>query len=133
MAKTTTTLMQKKYINDITVDDLRKNHKIEYIHKFQQALINNPGKSKQVVCDIAGVSNNTLTRYMEDLGIKSFYRHDHKINRKKQDKEDKEKIKTKSSSSRKDLKGGGEAQQSSLSATYDYDETFNKTVESLKK
>ena len=46
MAKTTTTLMQKKYINDITVDDLRKNHKIEYIHKFQQALINNPGKSK---------------------------------------------------------------------------------------
>ncbi len=121
MAKTTTTLMQKKYINDITVDDLRKNHKIEYIHKFQQALINNPGKSKQVICDIAGVSNNTLTRYMKDLGMKSFYRHDHKINRKKKDKEDKEKIKTKS----KDLKGGGE--------TYDFEETFNKTVESLKR
>jgi DNA-binding MurR/RpiR family transcriptional regulator len=121
MAKTTTTLMQKKYINDITVDDLRKNHKIEYIHKFQQALINNLGKSKQVICDIAGVSNNTLTRYMKDLGMKSFYRHDHKINRKKKDKEDKEKIKTKS----KDLKGGGE--------TYDFEETFNKTVESLKK
>jgi len=121
MAKTTTTLMQKKYINDITVDDLRKNHKIEYIHKFQQALINNPGKSKQVICDIAGVSNNTLTRYMKDLGMKSFYRHDHKINRKKKDKEDKEKIKTKS----KDLKGGGE--------TYDFEETFNKTVESLMK
>ncbi len=113
------------YINDITVDDLRKNHKVEYIHKFQQALINNPGKSKQVVCDIAGVSNNTLTRYMKDFGMKSFYRHDHKINRKKKDKEDKEKIKTKSSSSRKDLKGGGE--------TYDFEETFNKTVESLKK
>jgi hypothetical protein len=32
-----------------------------------------------------------------------------------------------------DLKGGGEAQQSSLSATYDFEETFNKTVESLKK
>jgi hypothetical protein len=125
--------MQKKYVNDITVDDLRKNHKIEYIHKFQQALINNPGKSKQVVCDIAGVSNNTLMWYMKDLGMKSFYRHDHKINRKKQDKEDKEKIKTKSSSSRKDLKGGGEAQQSSLSATYDFEETFNKTVKSLKK
>jgi hypothetical protein len=44
MAKTTTILMQKKYINDITVDDLRKNHKVEYIHKFQQALVNNPGK-----------------------------------------------------------------------------------------
>jgi hypothetical protein len=121
MAKNTATLMQKKYINDITVDDLRKNHKIEYIHKFQQALINNLGKSKQVICDIAGVSNNTLTRYMKDLGMKSFYRHDHKINRKKKDKEDKEKIKTKS----KDLKGGGE--------TYDFEETFNKTVESLKK
>ncbi len=26
--------------------------------------------------------------------MKSFYRHDHKINRKKQDKEDKEKVKT---------------------------------------
>ncbi len=111
----------KKYVNGITVDDLRKNHKIEYIHKFQQALINNPGKSKQVVCDIAGVSNNILTRYMKDLGMESFYRHDHKINRKKKDKEDKEKIKTKS----KDLKGGGE--------TYDFEETFNKTVESLKK
>ena len=78
---------------------MRKNHKVEYIHKFQQALINNSGKSKQLVCDITGVSNNTLTRYMKDLGMKSFYRHDHKINRKK-DKEDKfkneEKVKTKS-------------------------------------
>jgi len=115
----TTTLMQKKYINDITVDDLRKNHKIEYIHKFQQALINNPGKSKQVVCDIAGVLNNTLIRYMKDLGMKSLYRHDHEINRKKE-KEDKEKVKIKSSSSCKDLKGGGE--------TYDFEE-----VEFLKK
>src|SRR6266487_5847056 len=98
MPKSITTLMQKKYINDITVDDLRKNHKVEYIHKFQQALINNPGKSKQVVCDIAGVSNNTLSRYMKDLGMKSFYRHDHKIKRKKKDidgKLNKQKIITK--------------------------------------
>ena len=57
--------------------------------------------------------------------MKIFCRHDHKINRKKQDKEDKEKVKTKSSSSLKYLKGGGE--------TYDFEETFNKTVESLKK
>ncbi len=62
---------------------MRKNHKVEYIHKFQQELINNQGKPKQVVCDIASVSNNTLTRYMKDFGMKSFYRHDHKINRKK--------------------------------------------------
>jgi hypothetical protein len=35
---------------------------------------------------------------------------------------------------KKGLKGGeGTAQQSSLSATYDFEETFNKTVESLKK
>ncbi len=96
--------MQKKYINNITVDDLRKNHKVEYNHKFQQALINNPGKSKQVVCDIAGVSNNTLTRYMKDLDMKSFYRHGHKINRKKKDREVKpkkqEKIKTKGKAQR---------------------------------
>ncbi|SRR6266487_1165388 len=91
MPKSITTLMQKKYINDITVDDLRKNHKVEYIHKFQQALINNPGKSKQVVCDIAGVSNNTLSRYMKDLGMKSFYRHDHKIKRKRKDRDGKPK------------------------------------------
>jgi hypothetical protein len=108
MAKSITTLMQKKYINDITVDDLRKNHKVEYIHKFQQALINNSGKSKQVVCDIAGVSNNTLTRYMKDLGMKSFYRHDHKINRKKDRKDkskNKEKVKPKSKAQR-GSKGG---------------------------
>ena len=48
--------------------------------------------------------------------MKSFYRHDHKINRKKQDKEDKEKIKTKSIS--KDLKGGGE--------TYDFDRNLQQ-------
>jgi hypothetical protein len=52
MVKSITKFIQKKYINDITVDDLGKNHKVEYIHKFQLALINNPGKSKQVVCDI---------------------------------------------------------------------------------
>jgi len=95
-------------MNDITVDDLRKHHKVEYIHKFQWALINNSGKSKQVVCDIAGVSNNTLTRYMKDLGMKSFYRHDHKINRKK-DREvqpkKQEKVKTKSKAQRSS-KGG---------------------------
>jgi hypothetical protein len=34
---------------------------------------------------------------------------------------------------KKFLKSGGEAQQSSLSATYDFEETFNTTVESLKK
>jgi hypothetical protein len=67
MAKSTTTLIQKKYINDVTVDDLRKNHKVEYIHKFQQTLVNNPGKSKQVAYGIAEVSNNTLTRYMKDF------------------------------------------------------------------
>jgi hypothetical protein len=77
------TLIQKKYTNDITVDDSCKNHKVEYIHESQQALINNPGKPKQVVCDIAGVSNSTLTRYMKGLGMKSFYRHYHKINRKR--------------------------------------------------
>jgi hypothetical protein len=68
-------------------------------------LINNPGKLKQVVCDITGVSNNTLTQYMKDLGMKSFYRHDHKINRKMNDKEDEKKVKTKTKS--KDLNGGG--------------------------
>jgi hypothetical protein len=56
---------------------------VEYIHKFQQESINNLRKSKQFVCTLAGASNNTLTRYMKDLGMKSFYRHGHKINRKK--------------------------------------------------
>jgi hypothetical protein len=28
---------------------------------------------------------------MKDLGIKSFYRHDHKVNRKKKDRQDKQK------------------------------------------
>ncbi len=43
---------------------------------------------------------------MKDLGMKTFYRHDHKINIKKEDREDKPKrIKAKSKVSTK-LKGG---------------------------
>jgi hypothetical protein len=83
-------LLKIKNVKSITVDDLSKNYKIEYISKFQNAYkedllnltkIDPKDKSKKVrktqqeLCKEIGISVTTLKRYMKDLGMKSFYRH----------------------------------------------------------
>jgi uncharacterized protein YnzC (UPF0291/DUF896 family) len=83
-------LLKIKNVKSLTVDDLSKNYKIEYISKFQNAFkedllnltkIDPKDKSKKVrktqqeLCNEIGISVTTLKRYMKDLGMKSFYRH----------------------------------------------------------
>ena len=83
-------LLKIKNVKSLTVDDLSKNYKIEYISKFQNAFkedllnltkIDPKDKSKKVrktqqeLCNEIGISVTVLKRYMKDLGMKSFYRH----------------------------------------------------------
>ena len=76
-------LLKIKNVKSITVDDLSKNYKIEYIAKFQNAykedLLSSTDKrkTKQQICKENGISDTTLKRYMKDLGMKSFYRHNY--------------------------------------------------------
>ena len=77
-------LSQININRNVTIDDIRNNFKLEYIAKFEQELLNSKGKkNKNQICKDIGISNTTLKRYMKDLGMNSFYRHDEKLNRKK--------------------------------------------------
>lgn len=96
-------LLKIKNVKSITVDDLSKNYKIEYIAKFQNAykedLLSSTDKrkTKQQICKENGISDTTLKRYMKDLGMKSFYRHNYPehTNNLKNEENLKEKKKTK--------------------------------------
>jgi hypothetical protein len=78
--------------NKLTIDipivssDIRKNIKLVLIYKFYEAFINNmlkpinERKNKKELCKIAGISEVTLRKYMKQLGIQSFYRHDNPSN-----------------------------------------------------
>ena len=100
-------LLKIKNVRSITVNDLSNNYRMIYINKFQSAFTEdliNPTKidtktKKKVrktkeLCKEIGISDTTLKRYMKDLGMKSFYRHDHtktyvkSKNTKKDNKED---------------------------------------------
>jgi hypothetical protein len=99
-------LLKIKDIKSITVDDLSKNYKIEYISKFQNAynedLLNltkidpkdknkRVKKTQQELSKEIGISVITLKRYMKDLSLKSFYRHTNNVKRKDTKKETKTK------------------------------------------
>ena len=103
-------LLKIKNIKSITVDDLSKNYKIEYIAKFQNAykedLLSSTDKrkTKQQICKENGISDTTLKRYMKDLGMKSFYRHnypEHTNKNEENSKEEKKKTKPKSKTSKR--------------------------------
>lgn len=98
-------LLKIKNVKSITVDDLSKNYKIEYIAKFQNAykedLLSSTykRKTKHQICKENGISETTLKRYMKDLGMKSFYRHNYPEHTNK--KEEKKKTKPKSKTSKR--------------------------------
>ena len=48
-----------------------------------QAKKEHPDYKKHQLCALIGVSNNYLKRVMKDLDIKSFYRHDIPVNKKR--------------------------------------------------
>jgi hypothetical protein len=114
-------------------------------NRFLAGVASNPHMTKKEVSHHLGLKVGTINSIQQHYKLQSpFYFKKPKAHRKKKQESEadkspdeqpdnsksvvKSKVKTK-----KDLRGGGEAQQSSLSATYDFEETFNKTVESLKK
>ncbi len=82
-------LLKINNVKSITVDDLSKNHKMEYISKFQNEYkdLSNLTKidskveikivRKQELCNEIGISVTTLKKYMKYLGMKIFYRHEY--------------------------------------------------------
>ncbi len=142
-------LLKIKNVRNITVNDLSNNYKMIYINKFQSAFTEdliNPTKTdtkskkkvrktKEELCKEIGLSDTTLKRYMKDLGMNSFYRHNHNKtyvkskNTKKDDKEDiVETTEKKKKSKPKKIKNNDKDDKEE----YDYNETFDKTIDGLK-
>ncbi len=112
--------------------------------RFLAGVASNPHMTKKEVCHHLGLKVGTINSIQQHYKLQSpFYFKKPKAHRKKKQSESDKSpdeqpnnstsvVKSKAKSKR-DLRGGGEAQQSSLPAIYDFEETFNKTVESLKK
>jgi len=71
--------LMKNYNNNSNGLNQRKIFKENYINLFMITKLDNPKLKQQQICDKIGISSSTLKRYMNDLGIKSFYRHDHSV------------------------------------------------------
>jgi predicted kinase len=73
-------LIKVKNLKNLTVDDLTKEYKMEYVAKFIDVYKNNltskNKKTKKQLCKTNDISDFTLKRFMKDLGMKSFYRQD---------------------------------------------------------
>ncbi len=52
---------------------------------FAQAKEEHPELTKPQLCKMIGISDSSLKRIMKDLNMKSFYRHEVPVNRKKTD------------------------------------------------
>jgi Zn-dependent peptidase ImmA (M78 family) len=78
-----------KYTSSIEPEDIRKNLKMKTVLKFGEELEKDPkndnGKrlTKSQICKKIGISDSSLKRNMKDLNMKSFYRHDVPVNKKK--------------------------------------------------
>ena len=136
-------LLQIKNVRNITVNDLSNNYKIEYIAKFQNAykedLLNltkidpytkkKVRKTKEELCKDIGISETTLKRYMKDLGMKSFYRHEHTNNvRKKNIKKENKDIVVTTEKEKKPKKSKSKDKHDE----YNYNEVFNKTIDGME-
>ena len=56
---------------------------MDVVVRFMQAKKEHPDYKKYQLCALIGVSDSHLKRVMKDLDIKSFYRHDIPVNKKK--------------------------------------------------
>ena len=95
-----------KYTSTIVPDDLRKNMLMKKVLVFVQAKEEHPELTKQHLCKMIGISDSSLKRIMKDLNMKSFYRHEMLVNRKKIDLTVNKKSRNKLSSSSRASKGG---------------------------
>ncbi len=92
-------------------------------NKFLSGAVNNPQMTKKEICHHLGLKVGTINSIQQHYRLQSpFYFEKQKIHRKKNLVETNEIVKPKKAN--KNKKGGG--------GNYDFDETFNKTVESLK-
>jgi len=93
-------------------------------NKFLSGVINNPKMTKKEICHHLGLKVGSINSIQQHYKLQSpFYFKKPKIHRKKNSVETNEIVMSKKAN--KNIKGVG--------GNYDFDETFNKTVESLKK
>ncbi len=74
-----------KCMSKIMPDDIRKNMLMKKVFIFVQAKEDHPELTKSQLCKMIGISDSSLKRIMKDLNMKSFYRHEVPVNRKKAD------------------------------------------------
>ncbi len=74
-----------KYTSTIVPDDIRKNMLMKKVLLFVQAKEEHPELTKPQLCEMIGISDSSLKRIMKDLNMKSFYRHEVSVNKKKID------------------------------------------------
>jgi hypothetical protein len=72
-----------KYTGTIIPDDIRKNMLMKKVLVFVQAKEEHPKLAKPQLCKLIGISDSSLKRIMKDINMKSFYRHEVLVNRKK--------------------------------------------------
>jgi hypothetical protein len=109
-------------------------------NRFLAGVASNPHMTKKEVCHHLGLKVGTINSIQQHYKLESpFYFKKPKAHRKKKQESESDKspdeqsdnstfvVKSKAKN-KKGLRGGGETAQ-----TYDFEETFNKTVETLKK
>ncbi len=74
-----------KCMSKIMPDDIRKNMLMKKVLIFVQAKEDHPELTKPQLCKMIWISDSSLKRIMKDLNMKSFYRHEVPVNRKKAD------------------------------------------------
>jgi hypothetical protein len=72
-------------MSKIMPDDIRKNMLMKKVLIFVQAKEDHPELTKPQLCKMIWISDSSLKRIMKDLNMKSFYRHEVPVNRKKAD------------------------------------------------
>ncbi len=77
----------------IVTHDIRKSMLMKKVLVFVQAKEEHPELTKPQLCKMIGISDSSLKLIMKDLNMKSFYRHEAPVNRKKTDLSVNKKIK----------------------------------------
>ncbi len=72
-----------KCTSTIVPDDIRKNMLMKKVLVFVQEKGKHPELTKPQLCKMIGIPDSSLKRIMKDLNMKSFYRHEVPVNRKK--------------------------------------------------
>ena len=73
------------YTRTLILDDMRKNMLMKKVLVLVQAREEHSELTKPQICKMIGISDSSFKRIMKVLNIKSFYRHEVHINRKKTD------------------------------------------------